>query len=369
VNNVTFVGLDVHKESISGAVLRPGAKAPEAFQLKHTVAGLRRLAKRLLSSASGPVVCAYEAGSVGYAPQRELRRLGVDCQVIAPSLVPIRPGDRLKTDRRDACKLAGLLRAGELVEVSPPTPEEEAVRDLCRAREDAKSDLLRSRHRLGKFLLRHGVRYGLGKKAWTKTHRRWLRGLRFEIAAQQLVFDDNLRAVELGEERVKDLETRLAEEAEREPWAEPVRCLMAFRGIGLVTAFSLVAELHGFARFSSPRQLMAYLGLVPSERSSGDRRRQGPLTKTGNRHVRRLLVEAAWHYRHRAYTGVLLRARRRQAPTWAVTIAERAEHRLHRRLWRLINRGKPSPKALAAVARELVGFIWSVLYPLSVAKA
>jgi transposase len=232
--------------------------------------------------------------------------------------------------------------------------------------------LLRSRHRLSKFLLRLGIKYTAGKKAWTLAHRNWLRGLRFEIAPQQMVFNDYLRAVELGEERVRDLQAGLEQESKQEPWAEPVRYLMAFRGFQVITALSVVAELYGFARFSSPRQLMAYLGQVPSEHSSGGQRRQGALTKTGNRHVRRLLVEAAWHYRHKPHTGIRLRARRREAPTWVVTIAERAEHRLHRRLWRLwrlINRGKPSPKALSAVARELTGFIWSVLYPMATTRS
>ncbi len=313
-------------------------------------------------------MCCYEAGSIGFEPQRELQKNGVGCQVIAPSLVPVRPGERLKTDRRDARKLAGLFRAGELVEVSPPTPEEEALRDLCRARGDARADLLRSRQRLGNFLLRHGVRFTVGKKAWTKIHMTWLRSQKFEIKALQMVFDDYLRTVELAQQRVSDLTRLMEEQARQEPWAEVVRSLRAFRGIDTVTALSLVAELHGFARFDSPRRLMAYLGLVPSEHSSGGQRRQGGITKTGNSHVRRLLVESAWHYRNKPHTSYHLCTRQKDAPAWVVTIAERAQHRLHQRYWRLVNRGKPTPKAAAAVARELVGFIWSVMYPMATSK-
>jgi len=315
------------------------------------------------------VTCCYEAGSVGFEPQRELLKHGLDCQVIAPSLIPFRPGERLKTDRRDARKLAGLFRAGELVEVLPPTPEEEALRDLCRARGDARDDLLRSRHRLSKFLLRHGLRFTAGKKSWTKIHMTWLRSQKFEIAEMQMVFDDYLRTVELSQQRVADLTKLMEQQSKQEPWAQAVSSLRAFRGIDTVTALSLVAELYNFARFDSPRKLMAYLGLVPSEHSSGGQRRQGGITKTGNGHVRRLLVESSWHYRNKPHSSYYLRSRQKDAPAWVVTIAERAQHRLHQRYWRLVNRGKPTPKAVTAVAREMVGFIWSVLYPLATTPA
>lgn len=361
----TFVGMDVHKDSIQVALLPRDGGAPVEWTLRNDDKAARRLAKRFAKeSADGPMVSCYEAGPTGYTLQRELHAAGIHCRLIAPSLIPVKPGERIKTDRRDARKLAELLRAGVLTEVHPPSPAEESVRDLCRSREDAKEDQTRCRHRLQKFLLRRGRVYRDGKN-WTRQYHEWLRTLRWDRTADQVVFDDYLLALEHVGERLRSLEAALASIAQQAPYAEPVAHLRCFRGIDTVTAMTLIAELHGFMRFHEPRQLMAYLGLVPSEHSSGTPaapRRRGSITKTGNGHVRRVLVEAAKHYRHKPHVGMTLRKRREGQPGGVIAIADKAQQRLHRRYWQLSNQGKPHNKATVAVARELVGFVWVILY-------
>ena len=357
----TFVGLDVHKDSIQVAMLAAGRAEPVEWSMRNDAKAAGRLVRKLRKQGTGEIVCCYEAGPCGYGFQREMSVLAMKCIVVAPSLIPIKPGQRIKTDRRDARKLAGYLRAGELTEVAPPTPEQEALRDLCRARTDAKQDLMRCRHRLSKMLLRRNLRYQVGKKNWTQAHRQWLRNLTFEYPSAQAVFDDYLRAVEQIEERIKGLDEKLEAASQCEPYREAVGRLRCFRGIDTVTAVTIVAELHGFERFESPRKLMAYLGLVPSEHSSGTKRQQGAITKAGNTHVRRMLAEAAWHYRHKPNEGVKLRMRRKGQPGWVISVADKAQARLHRRYWRMLARGKAPNVATIAVARELVGFIWDVL--------
>jgi len=368
-HGITFVGMDAHKKAINVAMLLPGCPEPEEWQVANEPAAIRRLAKRLARAAPGEVRCCYEAGPCGYVLQRELEAAGgVVCDVVAPSLIPVKPGERIKTDRRDAYKLARLLRSDDLTAVHPPTPADEAVRDLCRCREDAREDLLRARQRLGKFLLRRGCMYTIGKRACGELHRRWVKGLTLEHAADQVTLEDYITAVEQMEERQRSLDRRLATLAEQDPYRAPVGWLRCFHGIDTVTAIALVAELHDFRRFTTARALMAYLGLVPSEHSSGERHRRGAITKAGNVHVRRLLVEAAWHYRHRPRIGVELRRRRMDQPSAIIAIADRAQQRLHRRFWALTNRGKPSHKAVVAVARELIGFVWAALYPATVGQ-
>ena len=361
-NVSTYVGLDVHKRDIVVAVLRADRGEVLEWKVSNEDRGIRRLVRKLVAVTPGEMFCAYEAGPCGYALQRQLLGAGIKCQVVAPSLTPVKPGERIKTDRRDALKLARHLRAGLLTEVHPPSEDDEAVRDLCRCREDAREDLMRSRHRLSKMLLRRGLVYRAGKH-WTLGHRQWLGRLRFERSADQTVFDDYCLAIEQLEERVRGLEEQLTEVAGTDPYRERVGWLRCFRGIDTVTAMTIVAELHDFARFRSPRQLMAYLGLVPSEHSSGNSTHRGAITKSGNRHVRRILVQAAWHYRHRPAVGALLRRRRRGQPAAIIGIADRAQQRLHRRYSRfLLARRKPPQKAVVAVARELVGFLWAALY-------
>jgi transposase len=354
------VGLDAHKESIFVAMLVPGQK-PVEWQLRNEPAAVRRLVRKLQREGGGRVECCYEAGPCGYALQRQLRAADVGCVVVAPSLIPVKPGERIKTDRRDAKKLAELLRAGLLTEVHPPTEEDEAVRDLCRCREDAKEDRERARHRLAKLLLRRGVIFAAGKQ-WTRAHHGWLHQLHFERPADRAVVDDYLQALEHVEERLRALDEQLVAAAQLARYRAPVGWLRCFRGIDTVTALTLVAELHGFERFHSARDLMAYLGLVPSEHSSAESHRRGRITKAGNHHARRLLVEAAWHYRHRPGVGVSLRKRRVDQPARIIALADKAQHRLHRRYWKLLGaRSKPPNQAVIAVARELAGFVWAAL--------
>lgn len=359
--NTTYVGLDAHKDSIQVAMLLPAQKAPVEWGSANEPGAVRRMVRKVLRDSGGAAEFCYEAGPCGYALQRQIRDLGAACGVVAPGLIPVKPGERIKTDSRDARKLAELLRAGLLTEVHPPTPQEEAIRDLCRCREDVRQDLLRCRHRLGKMLLRRGILWQDGKRAWSQAHRRWLRSLVFEAGPDRAVFEDYLLAVEQMEARLETLEAKLEECSQKEPYREPVGRLRCFRGIDTVTAMTLVAELHGFQRFESARGLMAYLGLVPSEHSSGQKSHRGAITKAGNGHVRRVLIEAAWHYRHGAAVGKVLQQRRQGQPPRIIALADRAALRLHRRFWKLSMRGKPFSKVVTAVARELSGFVWEAL--------
>ena len=287
------VGLDAHAKSINVAALFPEAcEVFEQWQIAHDERSLRRLVKRLLKMSPTGVRAVYEAGPCGFALQRKLRALGIDCVVVAPSLIPVKPGERVKTDRRDARKLATLLRAGLLTEVHPPNEAEEALRDLMRAREDAKKDLLSARHRLSKMLLRHGL-YFTETRNWTKKHRAWLKRVRFEEGYAQQAFDNYLLSIEQIEERVKELDSHIEEASAEDTYAEKVGWLRCLRGVDTVTAMTILAELHDFRRFRHPRDLMAYLGLTPSEYSSGSHVKRGSITKAGNSHVRRVLVEAA----------------------------------------------------------------------------
>jgi transposase len=365
--SITHVALDAHKKFLQVAMLEAGKEKPVEWQVVHESSAVRRMAKRILREASGKVRVCYEAGPCGYALQRTLVELGLDCIVIAPSLIPVKPGDHIKTDRRDARKLAELFRAGLLTEVHPPTTGEEAFRDLCRCREDAKEDLLRAKHRLGKMLLRRGLVWQEGKN-WSQGHRTWLRSVSFDHPADKLVFEDYLLAIEHLEERIRGLESAIAATANEDPYREPVAALRCFPGVDTLTAVTLVAELHDFRRFQSPRELMGYLGLVPSEDSSSDRRRLGSITKAGNSHARRVLIESAWHYRHPPHVGKMLRKRREGQPSQVIAIADKAAQRLYRKFGKLQGKGKALGKVVVAVARELVGFLWAAVYPMSVKK-
>ena len=362
-NGITWVGMDVHKKAVNVAVILPGRKECVEWQVINEPRAVKRLAKKLVRMAPGEVRVCYEAGPCGFVLQRQLQAAApLVCEVVAPSLIPTKPGERVKTDRKDARKLAQYLKSCLLTEVEPPSEEEEAVRDLSRCREKTKQDLTRCRHRVSRFLLRRNVHYRGPGRTWTRKHRTWLRGLRFGISVDQMVFEEYLQAVEHLEERIKGLDEKIEAIAKEEPYREPVGRLRCFRGIDTITAMTVVAELYKFGRFDSPRQLMGYLGLVPSEYSSGDHYSRGSITKAGNSHVRRVLVEAAWHYRHQPAVGVALRKRREGQPDWVIGIADHAQQRLCRRYRRLTAKGKPKNKAVVAVARELAGFIWSVLF-------
>jgi transposase len=365
-NITTYVGVDAHKKDLFIAMLVGDQTTPVTWQLANEPTAVRRLVRKLEREAPGPVRVCYEAGPGGYALQRQMTTPRVSCQVIAPALIPRKPGERVKTNRRDARKLTELLRAGLLTEVRPPTPEEEAVRDLCRARDDAREDLQRCRHRLGKLLLRRGLHYS--GRNWTRAHRQWVDSLEWTQPAERVVVDDYLLAIDHTEARLLELDARLTEIAQADPYREPVGWLRCFRGIDTLTAILILAELHDFRRFHSARALMAYLGLVPGENSTGEKHRRGRITRTGNALVRRLLVETAWHYQHRPGIGVALAKRRKGQPGRVVAIADKAQQRLCRRFRRLADQHKPAPKIVVAIARELAGFLWAALQPAVAAK-
>jgi len=341
------------------AVADRGREAPRSLGvIRNDLDELRKVLRRLGSPASLEVC--YEAGPCGYVVYRFLQRLKIECTIVAPSLIPRKPGDRIKTDRRDALALARLLRSGELTATWVPDPQHEALRDLVRAREDAVEDHLRARHRLGKFLLRLGIAPPAGVRAWTVRHRQWLDNLRWQDRAQELVFSEYRHNIEEIKQRVLRLEKELGALAQNSPHAPTIVALQAMRGVKLVTAASIVSEIGDIGRFQTPRQLMAYAGLVPSEHSSGNRVNRGNITKNGNAHLRRVIVEAAWHTRHRPLVTPLLRQRQRGVLPQVCTIAWNAQQRLYKRYCHLTARGKSRPQAVVAIAREFLGFIWAI---------
>jgi transposase len=353
-----FVGLDVHKDTIAMAVAEAGRVPARLIgNIAHDVAKVVKLLARY--GEAGQVQVVYEAGPTGYGLQRELARRGYQCQVIAPSLIPKRAGDRVKTDHRDGLRLAELARAGELRAVWIPDPADEAIRDLARAREDAVNARTQARHQLKGFLLRHEVRYA-GKTSWSKTYYRWLATLNFGLAGAQTAFTEYWQAVTAADERVARLTTASANSIEGWRFEPVVRALQALRGIDQISAIGLVAEIGDIGRFAHPRQLMAYLGLVPSEHSSGERVARGSITKTGNAHARRLLTEAAWNYRFQPRIGRRAQQRAEDLPQAIRDVAWKAQLRLSRRFTQLRARGKEINKVCVAVARELAGFVWAI---------
>jgi transposase len=358
-DRITYVGLDVHKAGIVVAVAEGGLRGEvrEYGRIANTAGALDRLMRQLGGAGVRLRFC-YEAGPCGYGIQRHLSAHGHDCVVVAPSLIPKRAGDRVKTDRRDAASLARLHRAGELTAVWVPDTGHEAMRDLVRARLDAVHALRRARQQLSGFLLRQGCHYG--RPAWTKLHRRWLTGLRFEHAVHHIVLEDYIQAVEAAAARRDRLTTQI--EAMLPDWtlAPVVAALQTMRGMALVNAATLIAELGDLSRFANPRQLMAYLGLVPSEYSSGASIKRGGLTKAGNSAARRLLIEAAWTYRFPARVSRELLLRQEEQPKPIRAIAWKAQLRLCARYRRLARTGKPANIVTTAIARELSGFVWAI---------
>src|SRR5256714_3440420 len=346
------VGLDVHARSIRLAAVRADELLEERT-LPYDEEQVERLLRRWPA-----VRCCYEAGPTGFGLYRHLVEQGFDCRVVAPGLVPQRPGDRVKTDPRDARKLARLLAGGLLEPIHVPSPEQEAARDLVRAREDARLDRMRDRHRLSKFCLRHGR--ALPTSSWTRARRKWLSEQRFEHAAAQVSFDTYLHAVDLVDARAEQLERAIRASAEQRPWRQLVGRLRCLRGIDTLTALALVAEIGDFERFRTAEELMAFVGLVPSERSRGERRRQGSITKAGNAHARRLLVESAWHARRRPTVGYELARRQRGQDALVIERAWRCQQRLYSPWQRMAGRGKPQQKIVVACARELAGFVWAI---------
>ena len=352
-----FVGLDVHKASIAVAVADAFGEPEDHGQIANDPSAVWRLMQRL-GGADVHLAVAYEAGPTGYALHRQLTAMGIDCIVVAPSLIPVKPGERIKTDRRDAAKLARLLRSGDLTAVWVPDEGHEALRDLVRARDDAKADLLRAKHRLSKFLLRRAIYPPVGVRAWSRAHEAWLDKLAFEHAADGVVLEHYRAVASEAAQRVKRLETALAQCAAASPHAELLAALQALRGIGFLTAVTIVAEAGDLRRFRSARQFMAYVGLVPSEHSSGASRHQGRITKTGNRLIRHVLGQAAHNARYRPNVSTSLRARQRRVPPAVVELDRRAQARLHQRYRHLAGRIGTN-KTVIAVARELAGFVWA----------
>ncbi|WP_321928661.1 IS110 family RNA-guided transposase [Paraburkholderia guartelaensis] len=357
-DSTLYVGLDVHKDSITVAYA-VGMGDVEVFGKVGTMQiDVDRLCKRLQSKAPH-IFLVYEAGPCGYGLHRRLVDKGFDCMVCAPSLIPRKPGERVKTDRRDAIKLVRSLRAGDLTAVHVPTVEDEAFRDLARAWSAAKEDLKQARQRLKSFLLTHGVHY-LGRPNWGPSHRRWLSTFSFDSVWQQLAFNEHRRTIEDRLAQCARLEETLREAVVGWRFYPVVLALQAMRGINFTSAIGLVSELGDLSRFEHPRQLMAWIGVTPSEHSSGGKRRQGSITKTGNSYARKLLVESAWSYRHPARVSIEIQRRQEGIPKPIIDRAWDAQLRLCRRYRKLVARGKCAHVAIIAVARELVGFIWDV---------
>jgi transposase len=356
-DGICFAGLDVHARATAAAAVRLGSG--EVFRAR--VVGGPAATIEWLRSLPGPVRAVYEAGPTGFGLARAARAAGIEVMVCAPGAIPRQPGDRVKTDARDALKLARLLAAGQLRPVVVPEPELEALRDVVRAREDLRGDLMAARHRISKLLLRRGLVWAGPGDTWSQRHVRWLSTLDLRDALADVVLGEYLACHEVLLARRDRLDTLIAEQATRRPWAPTVARLRCLRGVDTLTAVGLVAEIGDIAAFAHPKQLASYVGLVPSEQSTGERRRQGTITKAGSGHARRLLIEAAWHYRRAPRVSLTLRRRQAGQPAAAVDAAWRAQLRLHRRWTHLdATRGKKRTTVAVAVARELACFVWEI---------
>jgi transposase len=358
--SIKYVGMDVHKETIAVAIAKEGRGDPAYYgEIPNTSEAIKKLIKKLASNGEKVSFC-YEAGPCGYDLYRQLINLGQRCDVVAPSLIPKKSGDRVKTDRRDANTQTRLYRAGELTAVWVPGKEQEAIRDLTRAREDMKAMEGHARQRLGAFLLRHGKRFP-GKCKRTQAYFRWLEEIKFEMPAQQIVLQEYVDTLKHMMGRVAALEEEMRQAMQGWSLAPVVTGLMALRGVELITAMTIVAELGDMSRFDSARQIMAHLGLVPSEYSSGNRQKRGGITKTGNGHARRVLIEASWCYRSPARKTAQIQRRAEKTSEEVQEIAWKAQKRLCKRYWYLVNKGKRPVEACTAVARELSGFMWAIV--------
>ncbi len=356
----TYVGMDVHKDSIAVAIAEEGQGEPISLGvIPNNHDSLLKLLKKLQKPSRQLLFC-YESGPCGYEIYRFLTGRGISCIVAATSLIPTKAGDKVKTDKRDAKKLARLFRSGELTPVWVPDEAQEALRDLVRSREDAVRDLQRKRHQLGKFLLRLGIHPPQGVRNWSAKHAQWLEALKMELSAHQVVLNDYRNALMQAGDRVKHLEKEIELHVQGSVYEPVINALKALKGIDLITAVALVAEIGEFSRFKNPSKLMAYAGLVPSEYSSGPKSRRGSITKTGNHHLRWMVVESAWHYRHTPKIGYQLKKRQQGQTDRIKQISWRAQNRLNLKYRKLVGKGKLKQTAIVAVARELLGFIWSV---------
>jgi transposase len=366
--SITYVAMDVHKKEHQVAWVNPKTGEVQTFSVRNTPAELAKMVKRMREQVSGEIHICYEAGVCGFALKRRMEKLGCTCQVIAPSLVLRKPGERVKTDRRDAKKLLSQFTAGQLTMVYPPDCKQEADRELTRCRYSAQDDLKRVRQQLNSLLIRHGYIYQDGD-LWTGKHEQWLGSLELDEPVLRTVLDEYVSHMRHCATRLESLDKQVKQLAESPRYREAVSVLRCFRGIETLTAITLLTEIFEFGRFESPRALMAYLGVVPGEDSSGDKRRLGGITKTGNRRVRRILTETGWHYRHGHRISKALKARRKDQPGWAIDLAERAGVRLTKRYRHLMERGKAAGTVVIAIVRELVGFIWAMLRQLRESQA
>lgn len=368
-NSLRFVGMDVHGETIAVAVAEASGEVRDVGIIANRPEAVRKMMGKL-----GPVEqirACYEAGPTGYGVYWQLIQLGIACEVIAPTLIPSKPGDRIKTDRRDAAKLARCYRAGDLTAVWVPDKDHEALRDLVRQREAAVQDRHRARQRFGKFLLRHGCNKPEKMKRWTQTYMAWIQKLRFEQFGLMATLEDHIQEIDHVNLRVERLEKKIDEAVALAPseTQEVIAGLQALRGVAKMTATTVVVELGQLSRFNTPSQLMAYCGMVPSEHSSGGKIRKGGITKTGNAHVRRVLIESSWSYRHRPARGGLLAKRQKGLDPALIEIGWKAQHRLHKRYQHLTNRGKNKPQTVTAIGRELLGFMWSIATKIELQQA
>lgn len=356
---ITWVGLDDSANKINVAIFYGQEMSPrEELVAANDNAGLGRLAKKL-KGIPGDVRCVYEAGINGYHLQRHFAKHGVPCDIAAPSLTPRRAGKRVKTDRLDAKSLARLYRSGELTTIAIPEKEQESVRDLIRAREDALENQQRARHRLLRFLMRRGMRYGLGKN-WSLGYMKWIKHLKFEDERDQMVLEEYRLSLDEESDRLKRFQDKIEELATREPYQKRVSYLMALKGIKVLSAMTIIAEAFDLRRFTDAPAFMAAIGVVPSENSSGAKEQRGSITKTGNSHMRRIIVENSWQYQRCSAVGKTIKKRREGLPAEIIEIARKCDSRLHRKFRQLINRGKDRRKAAVAVSRELAGFIWAI---------
>jgi len=359
MSEYTWIGLDVHADSITAAILEGDREQPEIIKLSGDLMKVRRLFRHL--SKKAPVRACYEATGAGFVLQRVLTNDGFHCEVIAPSLIPRKPGDHRKTDRLDAVMLARLYRSGHLTPVHVPTEDMEALRRLLRLRYTYQIYCKATKNRISGMLRNHGFVFTEAKSTWTKKHRQWLTKLRLELCGPlQTALATELEHLEYLQTQREALDAELQRFAQSHPYRHRVETLCCLRGVKTLTALTLLCEIDDVRRFRSPRGLMAYFGLVPSERSSGDKERKGPITKAGNIHARRLLIEAAWNNRHRSGADLILKRRRQGQPPAIVAIAMKAQHRLYKKFWRLDQR-KHRHVAITAVARELCGFVWAIL--------
>ena len=359
-NSITYVAMDTHKKQHKIALHYPCHEEIVEFTINNTVRDIKKMVNKIKKHAPGKVEFCYEAGVCGFTLKRRIEQFDCRCIVIAPSLVPRKPGERVKTDRRDARKLLMMLKAGLLTEIHAPNEYQEAARELTRLRETAKDNLKRIRHQLLKFLTRHGYIYSNGNH-WTQRHITWLRTLEFTEPMLANVFESYFDEMIYCIGRLEALDKEVELLAGSQEYKEIVGLLRCFHGIDTLTAITIITEIFEFGRFESPRHLMSYLGLTPSEESSGDKQKKGSITKTGNKRIRRLLNETSWHYRYRYVPSKVLKKRRKGQPRWAVEIADAAGRRLSKRHRHLVSKGKMTCKANIAVARELAGFIWFVV--------